>query len=99
MDNRPEPDGIAYDEWLRTLDQVIPDRPPCPECGSKNIHANGLSWVCRDCGRNYLKVIRGTKKYADGKDIKCPRCGGDDVILNGCGRLKCKDCRKTWNKE
>lgn len=35
------------------------NRPPCPECGSKEIISKGISWLCKSCGRWFLKKRRG----------------------------------------
>lgn len=31
--------------------------------------------------------------------MKCPDCGSASIVGAGCGRVKCKDCRRTWNPE
>ena len=35
------------------------DRPPCVECGSKDIVSNGIkTWLCKTCGRQFRKKRR-----------------------------------------
>lgn len=38
------------------------EQPPCPECNSTNVISKGTSWYCKDCGRWWLKITRGSKK-------------------------------------
>lgn len=34
------------------------NRPECIECGSENVISKGVSWLCKDCGRWFLKKKR-----------------------------------------
>lgn len=45
-------------EALVIADKSEFKRPPCPECGSHHIKSHGVSWICCDCGRDFVKVRR-----------------------------------------
>lgn len=36
------------------------DRPPCVECGSLRVISKGVMWLCKDCGRWFSKIHRGS---------------------------------------
>ena len=40
------------------IEEKPEERPPCPECGSNIIISKGISWLCKDCGRWWLKIKR-----------------------------------------
>lgn len=46
------------------------DRPKCIECESKHVISKGVSWLCKDCGRWFLKVKRGKWSYRTKETIK-----------------------------
>ena len=72
-------------------------RPPCPNCGSRNIKSNGcLRWICQDCGRSFgkFKCVRFKPDYLSRPP--CPDCGAfksnyhnsvnDKYVCSNCGR-------------
>lgn len=38
-----------------------PQRPRCVECGSSHVVSNGACWMCRECGRQWIKRPIGKK--------------------------------------
>lgn len=37
------------------------NRPKCVECGSDKVISKGVSWLCKTCGRWFVKKRRGDK--------------------------------------
>ena len=72
------------------------DRPPCPECGAPNPISSGRKWLCRECGRQWLKIKRPRKTPPqDGRPL-CPYCGSVPISNGLC--WYCKKCGKQWKK-
>jgi predicted RNA-binding Zn-ribbon protein involved in translation (DUF1610 family) len=67
---RDKDDPEKMRQWeslvLRKNQRVIElaRRPRCPECGTLPI-SKGVSWLCPECGRWYIKIKRIKKKVKD----------------------------------
>lgn len=88
--------GITYSEWMGTLSQVKPSRPPCPVCGGTHTISSSHQWLCRDCGKYYSKA----RKERDLPDYsarpQCPRCGAYHANRQGGARWMCGKCGRQW---
>ena len=82
-------------------------RPPCPECGSHEIISKGKAWICRICGRYFIKNPRGKKWKKDliDRPESCIHCGaksienGELIIWANGQRWWCVRCGKSWIKD
>lgn len=72
-------------------------RPPCPECGSKNIMSEGIYWTCKNCKRHFSKKYRPKRKNLY-PGISCPDCNSENVKSQGVSWL-CKDCGRYFRKK
>jgi ribosomal protein L37AE/L43A len=72
-------------------------RPPCPECGSLHIYANGISWLCCHCGKQFTKIRRTEKKEIINRP-KCIECGSSEIISRGTD-WQCKACGRRFAKQ
>jgi len=73
-------------------------RPPCPECGSKDIKSSAPYWICNVCGRHFKKKPRGVFRLKIERP-DCPFCGASDKdILSKGVQWGCKACRRCWLK-
>jgi ribosomal protein S27AE len=75
----------------------LPQRPPCPECGSTNMQSSGLRWVCKICGRQTLKQKKKRVLLRPDHKQICPRCNSDKINSHGY-RWFCIDCKRVWSK-
>lgn len=95
MGDSAQSSGISYAEWLGALAKVT-DRPPCEDCGSTHIISNGKQWMCRDCGRHFLKVRHNRAMPDFSARPACPVCGKYHACRNGPRGWICGECGKQW---
>lgn len=72
-------------------------RPPCPECGSEYVWSRGTRWVCKKCGRYFVKIPR-LKKINFKERPCCPECGAYHTISYGTD-WQCGTCGRWWKKK
>lgn len=95
------------ESMVRGLSTGKKDKEPhCPECGSLEITSRGKAWTCNDCGRYFLKKLRGRwKKDLADRPKSCIHCGaksvenGELIIWANGQRWWCIRCRKSWIKD
>lgn len=73
------------------------DRPSCPDCGGTPI-SYGIKWACKDCGRQWLKVMRERNLPDYAARPACPECGAHHAVSKGSG-WECGGCGRWWKKE
>ena len=80
-----------------TKSSVIIERPLCPKCGRDKPASNGPQWICRECGKQWVK--HNHPRHATEFNLRppCPECGSNRIISNGPQWI-CGDCRKQWVK-
>jgi ribosomal protein L37AE/L43A len=72
------------------------ERPPCPTCKSTRIKSAGISWRCKDCGKEWIKKPH-PQKLIQRPDHPCPECGSTHIQSQGV-KWVCCECAKTFQK-
>ena len=94
--------NFFLEELVIPRDKDFTDRPSCPECGCKP-KSNGITWMCRQCRKTWLKQPKLTDKRHQLISMTvqarppCKNCGG---VLYGKGKkqYQCNVCRKTISR-
>lgn len=79
------------------IEEKPEERPPCPECGTKNPIRTGISWRCRDCGKHWTREPH-PRKYNYSDRPPCPECGSNKKIISKGDAWYCGSCGRTWRK-
>lgn len=92
---------IELEDIIRKAIQFAPiakeGRPRCPECGEPRPYTNGLSWLCRACGKTWVVDVNGEpEKFKDRPE--CPYCQARHAWSKG-ERWKCGQCERQWFKK
>ena len=72
------------------------NRPPCPECGSKKILSYSYKWLCKDCGRSWVKVSHPRKKPDYSTRPPCPHCGAMQSNIHAGNKYHCGNCGRYF---
>ncbi len=75
------------------------EEPHCPDCNSTKLVSRGMAWICKECGRYFVKEWRGKfRKDLSERPKRCPHCGFNGFILANGLRWWCPSCKKSWIK-
>ena len=76
------------------------DRPPCPECGSREVISNGgTRWLCKLCGLSFPKIKHPREKPDYANRPPCPRCGAYHSIIHSDYEYRCGKCGRVFKKD
>jgi len=93
ISNRPQILKFAKIEHARE----VSTRPACPKCGALNPISHGISWMCRECGCQWVKIKHPKIFNPNDGRPPCPSCGSKNPTSQGdCWH--CSNCGRKWGK-
>ena len=65
----------------------------CPECNNTHVTSCGINWLCRNCGRRFVKK-RHIPLPPNPFGIKCRHCSSINIVSSGKEQWLCRDCKR-----
>ena len=79
-----------------TEDDFVEERPFCPKCGGSHVIKGGVKWLCRECGKQWMKAYN--PKVVDTTRGGCPYCESRYLVKHGAFRWLCNGCGRTFRE-